>query len=72
MVRLSGHERPGQMHPQIEGLVSERTTPLVHRDSGHGKSYLVMATAPCVAMGTPFLGMATAQAGVLYVDWELS
>ena len=55
-MRLSGHERPGQMHPQIEGLVSERTTPLVHRDSGHGKSYLVMATAPCVAMGTPFLG----------------
>ena len=71
VVRLSERERPGQRHFQVEGLVPERTATLVHGDSGHGKSYLVMIMAQCVALGTPFLGMATTKASVLYVDWEL-
>src|SRR5258708_8594351 len=52
----------------IEGLIPAAAVTLLCGDSGIGKSTLALALAGAVAHGKPFLGRATAQRPVLYVD----
>lgn len=54
----------------IDGLIPEAAVTLLCGDSGVGKSTLALALAGAVAHGKPFLGRASAQRSVLYVDRE--
>jgi RecA-family ATPase len=54
----------------IDDLIPESAVTLLCGDSGIGKSTLALALAGAVAHGTPFLGRATVQRTVLYVDRE--
>jgi hypothetical protein len=54
----------------VDGLLSAKSVAVAAGDSAIGKSPLVLELALCVAAGAPFLGMATAQGRVLYLDLE--
>jgi hypothetical protein len=54
----------------IHNLIPEAAVTLLCGDSGIGKSTLALALAGAVAHGQPFLGRATVQRPVLYVDRE--
>jgi hypothetical protein len=55
----------------IVGILARRTVNLLSGDAGIGKSTLALKLAGDVAHGWEFLGRATAQARVLYLDREL-
>lgn len=54
----------------VEGLVPGGAITLLSGDSGVGKSTLALALAGAVAHGEPFIGRATRQSDVLYIDRE--
>jgi predicted ATP-dependent serine protease len=54
----------------IDRLIPERAVTLLCGDSGVGKSTFALALAGSIARGKAFLGRATQQRGVLYVDRE--
>lgn len=54
----------------VESLIPDGAITLLCGDSGVGKSTFALALAGAVAHGQPFLGRASKQRGVLYVDRE--
>ena len=54
----------------IDKLIPERGLTLIYGPGGVGKTWLALAMAKAVSMGTPFLGLATKQKPVFYIDRE--
>jgi hypothetical protein len=54
----------------VDELIPEGAITLITGDSGHGKTIFTTAMAGSIATGSPFLGRATRQRQVLYLDRE--
>ena len=54
----------------IEGWIPANKATLLAGDGGVGKSLLAQIKATCIAIGRPFMGMATRQANAAYASWE--
>ena len=54
----------------VDGLISEGSTNIFFGDAGCGKTWALLDLAACVAVGAPWLGMATTAGAVLIVDEE--
>lgn len=54
----------------IEGILPAKKATILYGAGGVGKSIFAATLAVCVQTGTRFLGRATQQAEVLYLDWE--
>ena len=69
VVRLNGQVRPVTTF-LLEGIIPVRKPTILYGAGGSGKSILAAALAVAIQSGVRFLGKATRQAEVLYLDWE--
>jgi hypothetical protein len=54
----------------VDKLIPERGLTLIYGPGGVGKTFLALAIAKAVSRGDPFLGLATKQKPVFYIDRE--
>jgi hypothetical protein len=59
-----------KMECTIDKLVPCRSLVLLHGPGGLAKTWLALCMSKAVSIGTPFLGLATKQRFVIYVDYE--
>ncbi len=70
------HTAAEAMKPQppikwiVEGLFSEGSVSLVVGEGGSKKTYMMLDCGICVALGQPWIGMATTKSKVLIIDEE--
>lgn len=66
---LGEREAPPRMW-MVENLIPLRKSALLTGEGAVGKSLLAQMMCTCIALGVPFLGVATRQARSAYLTWE--
>jgi hypothetical protein len=70
-IHLADCKEPGPTPWLVDNIIPLSHITTLYADGGHGKTFLAIYLAQCIALGKDFIGFPTLQSNVLYLDWEM-